>query len=120
MNREASINSPETLMYYNWVSANKDTHILLDFHGTQGRYAYLPCWDGSPIFDYVRRATVQLSSSLYSNYKEFYNSICSGYGDTYSPFLIGKYNKEANYYSCSYRILEDYGIPAFALETPLI
>ena len=118
MNRETSVETPETLMYYDWVSKNTDAFILMDFHGTQGRYAYLPCWDGSPVFDLVKRATVQLSALLYENYKEFYNSACDGYGTTYAPFLIAKYSKEVSYYSCSYRIWEDYGIPTFALETP--
>ena len=118
MNREVAVNTPETIMYYNWVEQNKDAFLLMDFHGTQGRYAYLPCWDGSPLYDIVKRATIQLSSSLYSNYKEFYNSIYEGYGETYVPFIIAKFNKEAAYYACSYRIWEDYGIPAFALETP--
>ena len=118
MNREESVDAPENIMLLNWVEQNKDAFILLDFHGTQGRYAYLPCWDGAPVYDIVKRASIQLSSSLYSNYKEFYNSIHEGYGETYAPFLIAKYSVERAYSNFVFRIWEDYGVPAFALETP--
>lgn len=118
MNREESVDAPENIMLLDWVEKNKDAFVLLDFHGTQGRYAYLPCWDGAPLYDIVKRATIQLSSSLYRNYKEFYDSICDGYGTTYAPFLIAKYSPERAYFSFIVRIWEDYAVPGFALETP--
>ena len=118
MNREESVDAPENIMLLNWVEKNKDAFVLLDFHGTQGRYAYLPCWDGAPLYDIVKRTAIQLSSSLYSNYKEFYDSVCDGYGTTYAPFLIAKYSPERAYFSFINRIWEDYAVPGFALETP--
>lgn len=118
MNREESVDAPENIMLLDWVEKNKDAFVLLDFHGTQGRYAYLPCWDGAPLYDIVKRATIQLSSSLYRNYKEFYDSVRDGYGTTYAPFLIAKYSPERAYFSFINRIWEDYAVPGFALETP--
>ena len=118
LNRDNARNEPEHLMYMSWVEQNKDAFALIDNHGTQGRYPYVPCWAGQPIFSSINKIATQLSASLNSNYKEFYNSIQEGYGDTYNPFLLAKFSYEASYGRCAVEMLDRFGMTACALETP--
>ena len=118
MNREEAYNEPEKIMYMNWIERNRDAFLLIDNHGSQGRYAYVPVFAGQPIFSSVNKMTAQLSAAFYNNYKSFYNAICNGYGETYSPFLLAKYTHEAGAYRCAIEMLDKYGMTSFALETP--
>mgnify|MGYP003293696080 CR=1 FL=1 len=118
MNREEAFNEPEKIMLMNWVEKNRDAFLLIDNHGSQGRYAYVPVFAGQPIFSSINKMASQLSSALYNNYKSFYNAVRDGYGETYSPFLLAKYTHEAGYYRCVIEMLDKYGMAAFAIETP--
>lgn len=122
LNRDEAINEPETLMYMDWIEANKDAFILIDVHGTQGRFAYAPVNRAEPIFDQVIKATLQLSTFFYSSWKSFYDAQSAGYGTTYAPFLLAKYSpmQEAMWgqgrLNC--RMFKECGMQEFAIETP--
>lgn len=118
LNRSGSENQPERLAYMEWIKSNRNAQLLIDVHGSQGRYAYVPIWAGQPFYQLVKRATTKIASSLYVSYVEFYNSIKSGYGSTYSPFILSKFVKEASRGNCSVEMLARFGMPEFALETP--
>lgn len=120
LNRDEAYNDPEAIYYMDWVNANKDAFILIDCHGTQGRYAYLPVSDKMPIAPMIEKLANKLGASFFANWREFYESIVAGFGTTYSPFIVAKYSTSASWtrghFSC--RMYEDYGMQSFALETP--
>ena len=118
LNREAGINEPERVAYMQWIEDNKDAFILVDNHGTQGRYAYIPNRNSGKTFGLINRITSQLSAALYNNYYSFYNSIVDGFADTYSPFLLAKYTDPAYAGSCTSEMRDRFGMIGFALETP--
>lgn len=118
LNRIAGANEPERVMYMEWIGKNKDAFYLIDSHGTQGRYVYFPIAAHIPLSRVINKSAVQLSASLYANYKEFYNSIVEGYGDEWSPFVIAKETAVLGSGSCAYEILEKFGMAQTALETP--
>lgn len=122
LNRDEAINEPETLMYMDWIAANKDAFILIDVHGTQGRFAYAPVSRGEPICDQVFKTTLQLSTFFYNNWKNFWESQYTGYGTTYAPFLLAKYSKfDASSWSagrCNRMMFEQSNMREFAIETP--
>lgn len=118
LNRAEAENEPETLAYMAWIEANKDAFMLMDFHGTQGRYAYTPVNIREPIANAVMQATERLSAALYDNNATFYASIAQYYADTYKPYIIAKYGTSWERSSLSCRMFQDYGMLEFALETP--
>lgn len=122
LNRDEAINEPETLMYMDWIAANKDAFILIDVHGTQGRFAYAPVNRAEPICDQVLKTTLQLSTFFYPNWKEFWESQYTGYGTTYAPFLLAKFSKmDGSSWTLgrlNYRMFHECGMRAFAIETP--
>ena len=122
LNRDEAINEPETLMYMDWIAANKDAFILIDVHGTQGRFAYAPVNRAEPICDQVLKTTLQLSTFFYPNWKEFWESQYTGYGTTYAPFLLAKFSKmDGSSWTLgrlNYRMFHECGMREFAIETP--
>lgn len=120
LNRDEAYNDPEATYYMDWVNANKDAFILLDCHGTQGRYAYVPVMDKLPIAPMVEKLANKLGASFFSNWRTFYESIVAGFGTTYAPFIVAKYTTSASWkrgrFAC--RMYEDYGMQSFAIETP--
>jgi uncharacterized protein YodC (DUF2158 family) len=120
MNRDEAIDDPESTYYMDWVNANKDAFILIDCHGTQGRYAYLPVMQRLPIARMVYGLANKLGCTFFNNWITFYDSISNGYGTTYAPFMVAKYTTDVAWtrgrYAC--RMYQDYGMQSFALETP--
>ncbi len=82
--------APEAVAYLNFMEANKDAFILIDNHGTQGHYMYLPKNYNVPIADMVNLMATKLSSALTNEWYLFYNSIVNGYGSTYAPFCVAR------------------------------
>lgn len=116
-----AINDAEVTYYFNWVEANKDAFILLDFHGTQGRYAYFPVMDKYPWTASIVKLANQLAPAFYNNWKAFYDAQVEGYGTTYAPFMVGKTNYPKDYIGTgrtTYEVEVRYGVKAFTLETP--
>ena len=120
MNRDEAYDDAESTYYMNWVEANEDAFILIDCHGTQGRYAYLPVMQNMPISRMVYGLANKLASAFFANWQSFYNAVSSGYGTTYAPFLVAKYTGNAAWTRGRYsvRMYQDYGMQSFALETP--
>lgn len=120
MNRDEAINDPETTFYMSWIEANKDAFILLDNHGTQGRYAYLPVRSASPIAKMVFGLANKMGAAFRKDWQAFYNSIDANFSATYEPYIVAKTGSGAGdtYGNCGYRMFVDYGMLSFALETP--
>lgn len=122
LNRDEAINEPETLMYMDWIAANKDAFILIDVHGTQGRFAYAPVNRAEPICDQVLKTTLQLSTFFYPNWKDFWESQYEGHGTTCAPFLLAKFSKmDASFWTpgrLDHRMFHECGMRSFLIETP--
>ena len=120
MNRDEAIDDPESTYYMDWVDDNKDAFILIDCHGTQGRYAYLPVMQKLPISKMVYGLANKLACAFFNNWKAFYDAISNGYGTTYAPFMVAKYTGDSAWTRGRYavRMYQDYGMQSLALETP--
>lgn len=119
MNRDEAYNDAESTYYMNWVAKHRDAELLIDCHGSQGHYAYLPVMAQLPFNAKICSIAHRLASAFFSNWKAFYNSISSGFGTTYSPFLVAKKTYDSwtrGRYAC--RMYQDYGMQSFAIETP--
>ena len=118
LNRNEAANAPEAVMYMDWIGENRDAKILLDFHGTQGHYAYLPVNRGLPFHNTIYRLANSLGSAFRANWRTFYNSIGEGYGSTYDPFIVAKYSTvwDIGHFAC--RMYDTYKMQSFAIETP--
>lgn len=118
LNRAEAENEPETLAYMAWIEANKDAFMLMDFHGTQGRYAYTPVNIREPMANAVMQATERLSAALFNNTAAFYSTFDPYYASQYKPYIISKYSTSWERSSLAVRMFQDYGMLEFAIETP--
>ncbi|MDY3266229.1 MAG: DUF2817 domain-containing protein [Phocaeicola sp.] len=118
LNREGSESEPERIAYMNWINDNQDAMLIIDIHGTQGRYAYTPIIAESQIYEMLVRNTTKIAAALNKSYKSFYDSINPGYGEKYSPYIVNKYTKESSRGLCFKEILQRFGMPGFTIETP--
>lgn len=117
LNREAGRAEPERKALMQWISANSDALALIDMHGTQGRYAYVPVLSDSPIAKWCFAATARLAAALHSSWHEEYEGAASGYGSTYSPFLLAKSTADGTGL-CSREMLDRFNMAQFTIETP--
>ena len=90
LNRAESMGDPEAVAYLNFMEANKDAFVLIDNHGSQGHYMYLPKNYNVPIADLVNLMATKLSSTIFQNWYDFYESFSSGYGTTYAPYCVAR------------------------------
>lgn len=118
LNRAESMGDPEAVAYLDFMEANKDAFILIDNHGTQGHYMYLPLNINYPIADMVNFLATKLSSVMFQHWQVFYESIETGMGSTYAPFCVAKSTfSQPTDGAFSKRAL-DFGLNYMNTETP--
>lgn len=117
LNRASARAETERKALMQWISAHSNAIALIDMHGTQGRYVYVPVLAGSPIAKWCHAITARLAAALHSNWQKEYEKAATGYGSTYSPFLLAKSTADGTGL-CSQEMLDRFGMAQFTIETP--
>ena len=121
LNRNTSIGDADRVAYINWVGENSDALAVIDSHGTQGKYAYVPNAYYMKNHNIVTRVTEKLAAAFMPTFSALWGSINESYVSTFYPFLLAKYDPTAttpNLAGCAGEMFSNYGMEEFAIETP--
>ena len=121
LNRNTSIGDTDRVAYINWVGENSDALAVIDSHGTQGRYAYVPNAYYMKNNDIITRVTEKFAAAFIPTFSALWGSINESYASTFYPFLLAKYDPTAttpDVTHCAGEMFSNYGMEEFAIETP--
>lgn len=121
LNRNTSIGDSDRVAYINWVGENSDALAVIDSHGTQGKYAYVPNACYMKNHDIITRVTEKFAAAFIPTFSALWGSINESYVSTFYPFLLAKYDPTVitpNLNACAGEMFSNYGMEEFAIETP--
>lgn len=117
LNRTEGANETARVALTQWVSAKKDIiYYWMDVHGTQGRWAYVPCHPLMPFYHQVKQAVFKMTQALCSAFGDIWTSVSPSYSD-YSPYL---FMERGGWIvgGCAPAIYATTGVNEHAIETP--
>lgn len=117
LNRAAGANATARVALTQWVSDKKDIiYYWMDVHGTQGRWAYVPCHPLMPFYHQVKQAVFKMTQALCSAFGDIWTSVSPSYSD-YSPYL---FMERGGWIvgGCAPAIYSATGVNEHAIETP--
>ena len=121
LNRNTSIGDSDRVAYIDWIGENSDALAVIDTHGTQGKYAYVPNAYYMKNHDIITRVTEKFAAAFIPTFSALWGSINSSYVSTFYPFLLAKYDPTVttpNLAGCAGEMFSKYGMEEFAVETP--